>query len=289
MARRNPSQLLLIMNSNLSSACRRLCAGLLLIGPTGVVQATLPEPDHVIYGTISIGTNQVTAAQTNVIVELRRSPSGPALASYSMGANPAFGDFYSVNAALEWLDPASLVNPGFMDPNASAPGTGLYLVVREGNLTHYQTNFGAGPPAGFLRLDFGPAPAPPASLVDQWQQAHFGGTGLNLNSDPTGKGQTLLADYVAGTDPNDTNAVFKLVITQTGGTEVSFFGRRAEGAGYNGLTRIYSLDRTTNLVVGPWLGVPSYTNLVGSNLTILYVAPTGAAASQFYRARVRLQ
>ena len=43
-----------------------------------------------------------------------------------------------------------------------------------------------------------------------WELTYFGETGLNANSDPTGKGMTLEQDYLAGTDPDDPNSVLKI-------------------------------------------------------------------------------
>ncbi len=63
---------------------------LITMAATGLfrAQATVPEPDNIIYGTITLGTNLVTAAQTNVIVSASATLNGPAIASYQMGWLP---------------------------------------------------------------------------------------------------------------------------------------------------------------------------------------------------------
>src|SRR5262249_10185190 len=51
-------------------------------------RAELPAPDNLLYGTITLGSQLVTAANTNVIVEARTSLAGPAVSSYRMGTGP---------------------------------------------------------------------------------------------------------------------------------------------------------------------------------------------------------
>ena len=79
-------------------------------------QAAIPEPDNVIYGLITLGTNLVTAANTNVLISASAQWNGPAIASYQMGWQPAAGNFYTLRISLESLLP--LANPAAIDPQA---------------------------------------------------------------------------------------------------------------------------------------------------------------------------
>ncbi len=44
-----------------------------------------------------------------------------------------------------------------------------------------------------------------------WELQNFGHTGVDPNSDPTGKGMTILQDYLAGTDPNNLNDTLRIM------------------------------------------------------------------------------
>lgn len=87
-------------------------------------RADIPEPDNVLYGLITLGTSPVTAANTNVVVEARKSATGPAVASYRIGENPAYGDAYSLEIPLEAFFPLA-------NTNASRVGALVYLSVRD--------------------------------------------------------------------------------------------------------------------------------------------------------------
>ncbi|HVV71080.1 MAG TPA: hypothetical protein VHI52_06200 [Verrucomicrobiae bacterium] len=89
----------------------------------GSALAIIPEPDNVFYGLVSTNATQhFTAADTNVVVQARALPSGPALATYTMGSKPALGDYYSIRLSLESLQPIS-------SPQAFQPGGTVYLTV----------------------------------------------------------------------------------------------------------------------------------------------------------------
>jgi sugar lactone lactonase YvrE len=47
-------------------------------------------------------------------------------------------------------------------------------------------------------------------IPDAWALQNFGTVNINPNADPTGKGMTLLQDYLAGTNPNNSNDVLEI-------------------------------------------------------------------------------
>src|SRR5947199_381151 len=164
------------------------------------VRAGVPEPDNVLYGTIDLDNQPVTANRTDVVVEARRLIGGPAIARYQMGSSAQAGNFYSLRVSLESAQP-------FFDPNASLVGDSL----------------------------------------------------------------------------------FRVAVTASGANAlVSFQALRAEGTGYEGLSRYYSLEYSTNAGAGLWLGLNNFTNLLGNNQTITY-QPPGTNGPAFYRGRVWLQ
>ena len=124
-------------------------------------------------------------------------------------------------------------------------------------------------------------------LPDAWELARFGN--LNGNGSTLGaNGQSLLQNYLAGTDPNNPNDRFDLAITHAEPNKcISFLARQASGAGYEGKTRLYALESTTNVSTGPWRGVPGRTNIVGNDATFTHTA-ADSGATLYFRGQARL-
>jgi len=248
--------------------------------------AELSEPDSILFGTIVIGTNPVTAARNDVVVEARRTPSGPAVASYRMGTNPGLGSFYLLRIPMEAFGPMN-------NTNASLAGNTLYIVLQDGAGPQGQTTYTIPERGAAQRVNFGVA-VPDSDgngLPDVWEIARLGGTGQNPNADSDGDGQSNLNEWIAGTNPADQNDAFQLVIQDAAGQiEVAYVALRAEGPGYEGVTRRYSLQARTNLAAGLWSGLSGYTNLVGNNQIVRYQSQvSGTNRVGFYRGTVRLE
>jgi hypothetical protein len=147
-----------------------------------------------------------------------------------------------------------------------------------------------GESAGAQRVDFGSSvpDADADGLPDAWELAHFPGLTQGPNS-PGANGQTLQQNFVAGTDPNDPNSGFRLNITQVGNeSRVSFLALRAEGPGYAGMTRLYSLETAADPSPTAWTGVSSVTDVAGNNQTVIHSA-SGGSGPVFFRGRITLQ
>jgi hypothetical protein len=246
-------------------------------------EATLSEPDNLLYGSITLDNAPVTAARTDVVVEARRTLNGPAVASYRMGSNPRVGNLYSLEISLE-----SVSVP--LSPNASQTGDALIIVVTDSSGIRAEHSYTAGERGEVLRVDFGSSipDADGNGLADLWEFANFGATGQDPQA-VNANGQTTLENFVAGTNPNDGTSRFKVnAEIESGQRKVWFFARAAEGAGYAGMNRFYTLERSPDLTHGSWAGVPGFIEIPANNQTIIYQAPlTGPPA--FYRGIVRLQ
>jgi hypothetical protein len=262
-----------------------LFLSLTLIVLAPAVRATIPEPDNLLYGAVVLDNQPVTAARTDVIVEARRTLEGSPLSSYRMGSDARAGDFYSLRVALESIPPA-------VSPVASQMGDTLFIVVRDASGVRAQTAYTIQERGAVLRLDFGAAPSSPDSggngLPGAWEIAHFGATGqdphaINLN------GRTTYENFITGADPNDPDSAFLLTITHSEDQQiVSFLARRAEGPGYEGATRLYSVEFSPDPAGSTWEGMTGFVNLPGNNQTVVFsVADAGAAV--FLRGRVVLQ
>jgi hypothetical protein len=243
----------------------------------------VPEPDNLLYGSITLDNVDVTAARTDVVIEARRTLSGPVIARYRMGANPAIGDLYVLRLQLESVSPIS-------DPNSSQIADNLFIVVTDGAGLRAQTAYTITERGVAQRVDFGAAAldSDGDGLPDAWELLHFTHLGqnpsaLNLN------GQTAWQNYIAGTNPNDTNDVVRLSITHTNQQPlVSFLARKAAGVGYEGRTRYYGLETSANPAVGDWMEVPEFGALPGSDEVLLLPSP-GTDPSANFRVRVWLQ
>ena len=122
------------------------------------------------------------------------------------------------------------------------------------------------------------------SALDSWRMDKFG-TYANSgkaadDADPDGDGQTNLAEYVAGTDPNKGND-FLRILTATK-TATSYTVTAAGKAG-----RIYVLERKATLTDATWTAVDTKGALAADG-TVSLTDSAPPAKSAFYRLRVTL-
>jgi len=96
-------------------------------------------------------------------------------------------------------------------------------------------------------------------LPDAWERTAVGmAAGSVLTADDLdGDGMLNWREYIAGTDASDPADLLKLGIRSVAGGQVavSFDGRAAEGPGYDGLSRYYSLLTCAQLPTSPGSGV----------------------------------
>jgi len=252
----------------------------LLLAPLAA-RAVVSEPDNVLYGAITLNNQPVTSSRIDVVVEARRTLSGPAIARYRMGSTLRLGNYYSLRIPVE--------SAPVGDPNASQTGDNLVIVVSDLSGRRIETSYRVADRGTVQRLDLGSS-VPDSDgdgLPDAWEFANFG----NLNSGPntlTANGQSARYNYLTGSDPNNANSLFSLTLQPSGNQLlVSFFARQSAGVGYEGSARYYSLESATT-PLGPWNGLAGYTNLLGNNQTITYQRPL-PTTPEFYRGRVWLQ
>jgi len=160
-----------------------------------LLHAEVPEPDNIIFGQITLGTTPVTAAASNVVIEARKSASGPIIARYVMGSIPAFGNFYSLPVPLEAFNPLT-------DTNAQRVGGLVYLTLRDDSGVRDQRTLSIASRGQLVRLDFAELDSDADGLPDRWETQYFGApTGANPNADPDGDGRSNLAEYLERTNP----------------------------------------------------------------------------------------
>src|SRR5436190_20556721 len=181
----------------------------MLLAMLSASRATIPEPENVIYGNITLGSTLITAARADVVIEARRTTNGPAIASYRMGSDPALGNFYSLRLLLESVPPVS-------NTNASQISQSVFIVVTDGSGLRAQTSCLIADRGIAQRVDFGAAAVDSDGdgLPDAWELQHF----ANLSQFPGSiapNGLTVLQNFIAGTDPNDLDGGFRLQIGRT--------------------------------------------------------------------------
>ena len=92
-----------------------------------------------------------------------------------------------------------------------------------------------------------PGPLAPDGLPIPWLLTYFGTTNVNANADPTGKGNTIGQDYVAGTNPNNPNSILKITAESfgLGGTNANLTWESVP-------TRLYYILENTNAGTATW-------------------------------------
>ena len=128
-------------------------------------------------------------------------------------------------------------------------------------------------------------------LPDEWQIYYFGSTNANAapTEDPDQDGVSNQAEFISGTVPTNTASQALLTIS-LGDHDVimSFAAPQASGPGYESRSRQYTLERGTNLAVGPWQKLPGWTDIVGDD-SIKNCTNQPTAGAEFYRLRVELK
>jgi len=127
------------------------------------------------------------------------------------------------------------------------------------------------------------------AMPDAWEEAQLGNTNETANADSDNDGDANIKEFVAGTDPGTNAGSFSVSISRSASNEVtaSFTTVEAAGPGYDGYTRHYALEQRHDLrgaeagVGESWTLVDGYTNILGTNQTVVYTVPaveTGAVS-----------
>ncbi len=273
----------LTMNQAMRYQSLRFVAAVLLFASRPCF-AAVPLPDHLLYGTLALNGRPVTSTQTNVWVEARRAVGGPVIASYRMGSSRRLGDHYY---ALR----IPVGEAGNETSPVAQPGENLLVTVRDAGVIHHRATHPLAEPAAVLRLDFGATlDADGDGVPDGWELVELGTAGGLADGDSDGDGLRDSEEYASGTRPRDPNDVFRLA-TQIDADQVSvsFRALAALGVGFEGRTRFYALEATTDPAAGAWQVVENQSRIPGTGQLVVYAEPSDPENPRFFRARVWLE
>lgn len=115
----------------------------------------------------------------------------------------------------------------------------------------------------------------PDGLPIAWLLQNFGTTNVEANSDPTDKGMTVGQDYVAGTNPNNSNSVFQI-------TYVAHDASQNTTLDWDSVpTRAYAVQSRTPLSSGTWVDL----SVMGLGADTLMFFDSSTNGTDFYRVR----
>jgi hypothetical protein len=118
------------------------------------------------------------------------------------------------------------------------------------------------------------------ALSDRWENEHFAGTNAALggaDEDFDADGMINRDEYVAGTDPADSNSVFRVCMRETGGVWVVEMPTVAAGDDTAGRQRFYTLEESGGLTNGTWAASAGWSNILGLGEPVRRTNSTGSA------------
>ena len=115
----------------------------------------------------------------------------------------------------------------------------------------------------------------PDGLPIAWLLQNFGTTNVNANADPDGDGMSNLEEYLAGTNPNDSNSVLRITYIARDPLHNTTLNWLSVS------TRAYAVQSNTPLSSSPWVDV----NVLGLGANSLTFFDNSTNGTDFYRVR----
>jgi hypothetical protein len=129
-------------------------------------------------------------------------------------------------------------------------------------------------------------------LPDTWEWAAFGGVGVPEGAwedDFDGDGRSNGLEYLRGTAGQVQDAMPDLSISlEASGPVVAFPTRPADGPGYFGRTRVYTLQ-SAERTDGPWTNTPGFHGIIADGSTITYAPDPDLDTEAAFRLVIELE
>jgi hypothetical protein len=232
-----------------------VAAGLAVI-PERVNAAGIPEPSLTLYGKVLNKFNGATTRLTDGEIKWTFKPlNGGAWVTVTNRLTNIHDQFsYVLQVPCESEIIGVLLSPNTLKvPTAPAQVDRATVLVNGQSVTFINgsqsiLSLAANERGRIERVDLQVALAPVDAdgdgLPDDWEVAHFGSLGQAPNGDADGDGVSNLAEYRAGTDPNDPQSCFAFISVERhlqGGLEVKWSSVAEKS---------YALQRSSNLLSG---------------------------------------
>lgn len=115
----------------------------------------------------------------------------------------------------------------------------------------------------------------PDGLPIAWLLQNFGTTNVDANADPDGDGMSNLQEYLAGTNPNDSNSILRVTYVARDPLHNTTLNWLSVS------TRAYAVQTNSSLSSGPWVDV----NVLGLGVNNLTFSDSSTNGMDFYRVR----
>jgi hypothetical protein len=238
------------------------------------------------YGAISNSTGGLNTAAANLIWRISSTSASISVNSATVNVNGQ--NLYVATVPFETRStggvPIGVATPNTL-PLSSTPTTYTRLATVNGtNATIVYASSGSSNtftfgPADRGRIERLDLDVSPPQTFAQWLAQYGLPANSNPNSDPTHKGMTLMQQFIAGLNPNDTNSLFEFVGIQAvaNGFQVQWSSET---------NKSYTLQQGTSLN-GPFTALQ--TDIVGTPGTNTFTIPMPTnGAALFFRVLVNV-